>query len=265
MTFEELQKIETESLQVNETYNIFNEDSRLSHSKSARVEFLTTISYIESYLTPTAKILDIGAGTGAYSLYLAAKGFQVDAVELADRNVAAFREKITPDMKLTLTQGTALDLSQYESDSYDIVLLMGPLYHLHKKMDRDQAIAEAKRVCKKDGVIFFAFINHDMVFMTELMYDSHYFQTGDYDHETMRLHDFPFVFFTVSESRQMLEENGIQIEKAIAQDGSSELMANAIDAMDDFEYAQYLKYHHMVCEKPEMLGMSNHLLYIGSK
>lgn len=113
---------------MNETYNIFNEDSRLSHSKSARVEFLTTISYIESYLTPTAKILDIGAGAGAYSLYLAAKGFQVDAVELADRNVAAFREKITPDMKLTLTQGTALDLSQYESDSYDIVLLMGPLY-----------------------------------------------------------------------------------------------------------------------------------------
>ena len=168
-------------------------------------------------------------------------------------------------MKLTLTQGTALDLSQYESASYDIVLLMGPLYHLHKKRYRDQAIAEAKRVCKKDGVIFFAFINHDMVFMTELMYDSHYFQTGDYDHETMRLHDFPFVFFTVSESRQMLEENCIQIKKAIAQDGSSELMANAIDAMDDFEYAQYLKYHHMVCEKPEMLGMSNHLLYIGSK
>ena len=52
---------------------------------------------------------------------------------------------------------------------------------------------------------------------------------------------------------------------AVAQDGASELMEERIDAMDDDEYAQYLKYHAMICEKPEFLGMSNHLLYIGRK
>ena len=50
MDFEQLAKIENESERVNRTYDIFNEDARLNHSKAARVEFLTTVHYIEKYL-----------------------------------------------------------------------------------------------------------------------------------------------------------------------------------------------------------------------
>lgn len=265
MNFDELRNIQEDALQVNETYKIFHENTRLTHSKSAQVEHITTVRYIEKYLRPGARILDIGAGAGEYSLHFASKGYQVDAVELADQNVRDFRSKIQSNMTITLTQGNALDLKAFEPDSYDIVLLMGPLYHLHKAEERARVIEEAKRVCKKSGIIFFAFIGHDMVFLTELMYDLHYFRVGDYNHETMRLEDFPFVFFTVEESRNMLEANGITILHAIAQDGASELMSERIDAMDEDEYAQYLRYHEMICEKPELLGMSNHVLYIGSK
>lgn len=265
MTFEELLKLKNEREQVNQTYNLFNEDARLNHSKSARVEFLNTIRYINQYLKPGTRIMDIGAGAGEYSIHFAKEGYTVDALELSDANVEAFKKKITPEMPLTLTQGTALDLSAFEDNYYDVVLLMGPLYHLHNKEDSAKAISEAKRVCKEDGVILFAFINHDMVFMSELGYNHHYFKTGDYNPETMRLHDFPFVFYTVEESRQLLEANQVTIEKAIAQDGISELHASIIDEFDDYEYAQYLKYVEMTCEKPSMLGMSNHLLYIGRK
>ena len=45
MDFEQLAKIENESERVNRTYDIFNEDARLNHSKAARVEFLTTVHY----------------------------------------------------------------------------------------------------------------------------------------------------------------------------------------------------------------------------
>lgn len=265
MNLDELKKITDDSTLVNELYKVFNEDKRLTVSKSAMVEFITTVRYIEKYLKPGAKILDIGAGSGTYSLYLAGRGYQVDAVELADQNISCFRSKIQPGMEINLVQGNALDLSAFKDENYDVVLLMGPLYHLHEDSDRKKAIDEAKRVCKKDGVIFFTFIGHDMVLLTELMYDRHYFRTGDYNHETMRLNDFPFIFFTVDESRKMLEDNGIDILHAVAQDGASELMGDIIDAMDDYEYAQYLKYHEMIREKPEFLGMSNHLLYIGKK
>lgn len=265
MDLEKIYQIKEEKEQVNELYNIFQEDDRLSHSPAAKIEFLTTVRYVEKYLKKGMRILDLGAGTGAYSLYFAQEGYQVDALELADNNVRIFREKIKEEYSVNLQQGDATDLSRYADESFDIVLLMGPLYHLHSKEDRSRCIREAKRVLKSTGILFVSFINHDMIFMTELRYDQKFFERGHYDHETMRLEDFPFVFFQVSESRKMLEEERIEILRAVATDGASELMAKEINSMDEENYTQYLKYHFYRCEREEMLGFSNHLLLIGRK
>ena len=113
MDFEQLAKIENENERVNRTYDIFNEDARLNHSKAARVEFLTTVHYIEKYLKDGDKILDIGAGAGEYSLYFARKGYEVSALELADANIAAFKKKLTPEDKSILFKAmplTSLDM-----------------------------------------------------------------------------------------------------------------------------------------------------------
>ena len=125
---------------VQEVYRRYDEDSRLNKSNAARVEFLTTVRYIEKYLSPGAKVLDIGAGAGEYSLYFARKGYQVSALELADANIAAFRAKMTDDDPIELVQGNAMDLSRYDSNSFDVVLLFGPLYHLHDEADKLRCI-----------------------------------------------------------------------------------------------------------------------------
>ena len=249
---------------VQEVYRRFDECSRLTKSKAAKVEFLTTVRYIEKYLKSNAKILDIGAGTGEYSLYFARKGYQVSSLELADANIAAFRARITDKDQISLVQGNALDLSQYEDNSFDAVLLLGPLYHLHKEADKLQCIAEAKRVCKKDGKIFFAFISNDMAILTMQQFQSDYLISGDYDKESFKLDDFPFVFHTVERCRELLDKSGIHIEHEVASDGVSELLKDLINTMDDATYRQYLRYHDYICEKPECLGMSNHLLFIGN-
>ncbi len=263
LTFEELAAIENEAEQVQKTYEIFNEDSRLNWSQAARVEFLTTTRYIDRYLRPGMRILDIGAGAGEYSLHYARQGYEVNALELSPANVAAFEKKITPELNLTLRQGNALDLSAYADGSFDVVLVMGPLYHLHSEVDRQRVIAGARRVCKPLGTIFFAFISNDMVPLTELMYRPDYFVTGDYDKDSFKMHDFPFVFFTLDQCRRMLREGGINILHEVASDGVSELLAQQINAMDEDNYEQYLRYHFYCCEKPEMLGRSNHLLFAG--
>lgn len=265
MDFNELAKIENESERVNRTYDIFNEDSRLNHSKAAQVEFLTTVHYIEKYLKEGDKILDIGAGAGEYSLYFARRGYEVSAIELADANIAAFRKKLRPEDQIDLVQGNALDLTRYADKTYDIVLLFGPLYHLKSDVDKQKCISEAKRVCKDGGKIFFAFISNDFVFLTELAYNGNYFSNGDYDRETFRLNDFPFVFHTVEDARKLLAEGGINVLHEVASDGASELLAARINEMSDEDYAQYLRYHFYICEKPELLGMTNHLLFVGEK
>ena len=248
---------------VQEVYRRINEDSRLNKSQAAKVEFLTTVRYIEKYLTPGAKILDVGAGAGEYSLYFVRKGYQVSALELADANIAVFRAKMANDDPVDLVQGNALDLSRYASDSFDVVLLFGPLYHLHEEADKLRCIEEAKRVCKPDGKIFFAFISNDMVILTMQQCQDDYLMNGDYNKETFRLDDFPFVFHTPDHCRDLLTKAGIQICHEVASDGASELLQDLVNGLDAASYQQYLRYHFYICEKPEFLGMSNHLLFVG--
>ena len=254
---------ENDTQLVQELYRRLDENSRLNHSQAARVEFLTTVEYIQRYLTPGAKILDIGAGAGEYSLYFARKGYQVSALELSEDNIAAFRSKLTDRDTIDLVQGNALDLSRYEDSSFDIVLLFGPLYHLHSQADKLRCIQEAKRVCKPDGKLFFAFISNDMVILTMFHEVPDYFVTGDYNKDTFRCHDFPFVFHTVDACRELLREGGVKVLHEVASDGVSELLQEKINAMDEKNYAQYLRYHFYTCEKPEHLGPSNHLLLVG--
>lgn len=259
----QIMDIEDEETRVQKIYEVFHEDTRLNHSKAARVEFLTTVRVIEEYVKPGDRILDVGAGAGEYSLYFARKGYRVSALELADSNIRAFRAKLTLEDAIDLVQGNALDLSRYEEASFDAVLLFGPLYHLGKTEDQLRCIAQAKRVCKPGGKLFFAFISNDFVILTEFRRHPDYLTDGDYDKETFRLQDFPFVFHTVDACRALLREGGIRILREVASDGASELLEAEINAMDDAGFAQYLRYHFYICEKPELLGMSNHLLFVG--
>ncbi|MBQ9163070.1 MAG: class I SAM-dependent methyltransferase [Clostridia bacterium] len=265
MDLNDICKIENESERVSKTYELFNEDARLNRSKAARVEFLTTVRYIEKYLKNGDKILDIGAGAGEYSLYFARKGYDVCALELADANIAAFRKKLRPEDSIELVQGNALDLSRYADNSFDVVLLFGPLYHLKNDADKLKCISEAKRVCRDGGKIFFAFISNDFVILTELFCRPDYFTAGDYDRDSFRLDDFPFVFHTVDAAREILAAGGVKILHEVASDGVSELLEERINGMDEENYSQYLRYHFYICEKPELLGMTNHLLFVGEK
>ena len=108
MDFEQLAKIENESERVNRTYDIFNEDARLNHSKAARVEFLTTIHYIEKYLKEGDNILDIGAGAGEYSLYFARNGMRSRLLSLPMPILPLSKRSSHPKIRLTSFKATLL-------------------------------------------------------------------------------------------------------------------------------------------------------------
>ncbi|MGL5540158.1 MAG: class I SAM-dependent methyltransferase, partial [Erysipelotrichaceae bacterium] len=94
MDIEALKGIEDNWEQISKTYEWYNEDTRLTHCQAARVEFLTTIKYIQQALPPKGSLLDIGAGTGIYSLHFAQLGHRVESLELSERNLRLFETKI---------------------------------------------------------------------------------------------------------------------------------------------------------------------------
>ena len=115
-------------------YGSYDEDNRLC-SRYGMVEYLTTMRYIEKYLRPGMRILEIGAATGRYSHHLAQQGYQVDAVELVEHNIEIFNQNTKPGEKITITQGNAKDLRGFRDNTYDLTLLLGHIYHLFTQAD----------------------------------------------------------------------------------------------------------------------------------
>ena len=125
-------------------YNKFNEEKRLN-SRHGQVEYRISMEYIHKYIPQDRekseiKILDIGAGTGRYSIPLFEEGYDVTAVELVQHNIDVFKNKKS---NVKIHQGNALDLSRFNDDTFDVTLLFGPMYHLLNKNEQLKAVFES--------------------------------------------------------------------------------------------------------------------------
>jgi S-adenosylmethionine-dependent methyltransferase len=126
-----------------------------------RIELAVSMRVIQTHLPLRAqKIADIGGGPGRYSVELAKLGHHVTLLDLSQGNLR-FADLKATEAKVQLAglvHGNALDLSQFADESFDHLLLMGPLYHLLTPEDRNLCLAEALRVTRRGGFIFASFI-----------------------------------------------------------------------------------------------------------
>ena len=250
---------------LNDFYNHYDEDARLS-SKSGAVEFLTTMRYIEKYLKPKIRILEIGAGTGRYSHALAKRGYIVDAVELVEHNIEIFKNNTLKGENITITQGNALDLSSISDNQYDMTLLLGPLYHLYNKADKKKAIGEALRVTKKGGVIFCAYVISDGCLLDEGFNRSNinvaeYVRKGLLDPKTFAAKSEPKDLFELvrkADIDELMSSFHTTRLHYVATDGCALLMRESVDAMNDEQFQLFLKYHFAICEQADLLGFTCH-------
>ena len=251
-------------------YGSYDEDNRL-RSKHGMVEFLTTMRYVQKYLQPSMRVLEIGAATGRYSHALAQQGYEVDAVELIQHNIDIFRAKTRPGETVTIRQGNAKDLSFIADETYDITLLLGPMYHLYTVGEQRQALAEAIRVTKKGGIVFAAYCGNDAT-MVQYCFGRGMLKLEHYqnlvDMETFKASSDPaelFQLYRREDIDHLMEGFAVHRLHYVGTDMATHYMRETVDAMDDELYELYLKYHFTICERPDMVGATHHILDVFRK
>ena len=253
---------------LNKYYSEYDEETRLVKDRSHHVEFITTIEYVDRYLKENDRILEVGAGTGRYSLYYASKGYKVDSVELIQSNIDVFKTKIKDDMDINVIQGNALDLSMYEDETFNVTLVLGPLYHLFTKENKEKAISEALRVTKKGGIIFLAYITNDAVILSYGLRKGNLLRIPELVDENYKVKDIPEEIFSVNfvdEFDEMMNDFSVEHLHNVATDGISAQLAEYVNKLSEEEYDIWVKYHLKTAERKDLLGYSNHILYIARK
>jgi len=252
---------------LNEYYNNHDEDGRLN-SRHGQVEYLTTMRYIQKYIKPGMKILEVGAGTGRYSIALAKLCRTVEAVELIPHNIDVFKQKFTSEENIVVRQGDAKDLSCFADASFDITLVLGPMYHLYTVDDQRQALTEALRVKKKGGLLFAAYCISDASLINYGFKGGHIFELADnglIDTETFKTFSNPedvFQLYRKKDIDALIADFKVSRLHYVATDLFTNFIQDSIDAMDDETFKMYLKYHFVVCERSDLVGATHHSLDI---
>lgn len=251
-----------------EYYNNYDEDGRLKR-KSHMPEYLITMRYIEKYLKPNFKIIEIGAGTGRYSIALADMGYDVTAVELVPHNINIMKKKVKPKHNIKIYEGNACDLSFIDSDTYDIVLLLGPMYHLFTDEDKHKAIGEALRVAKTGGIVYSAYCNNDTC-MYKMFYKKRilsYLDRGLID-ENYHAKSSPneiFELYRKSDIDNLMKDFNVTRLHFVGVDMLSYLYSNKLDRLNKREFEEYMKFLSTICEREDLVGFSQHMLDIFRK
>ena len=254
-----------------EYYKNYDEDSRLL-SQHGQVEYITTQKYIHEYLAGDKheKILELGAGTGRYSVPLAKEGYNVTSMDISAHNLGILRKKLCGNEAIHVIQGNALDLSIFPDNTYDITLVLGPMYHMHSNSNKVRTLMEAVRVTKPSGHILVAYC------MNEATVIDYVFKKGNL-HEALGEEKLSPDWHCISKQKDVFShvrtEDIARLDscldakrlKLVATDGATNYMRDMIDALSKEDFEKWVEFHLSTCERQDLVGAAHHTLDILQK
>ncbi len=251
---------------------------RLVKNAYHRLEFDTTLHFLDKYLPETGFILDAGGGPGRYTLELAKQGYDLVLLDATQANLDFARRQVSRQGLKTrvkqITCGSIVDLSSFEDETFDAVLCTGgPLSHVLDPQDRQKAVSELVRVAKRGAPILVSVIGKLAVMVVILMEFQHeiempHFQqlleTGDY------LGGYGFTachFYQPEELRVEFTCEGVEILELAGLEGISTHHSKQLNqlAKDDLRYRLWLETHYQTCTHPGAVAISEHMLIVCRK
>lgn len=258
-----------------ESYENYREEDRLSTNKARKIEFLTTVKALDEIIKGKKTILDCAAGTGIYSFYYADKGHMVTATDITPRHIEVIRSILkNKPYKMETAVLDATDMSIFENESFDVVLNMGPFYHLVDVSDREKCMRESLRVLKKGGFLITAYIPRYYVFQYVATQNKDFLdaglakqiiQTGELHHDDEKCFWTDTYYSTYEEMEQLYQQYGVTVIDHFAQDGATAHFSEKVDNWTDEEFKIWCDYHYSVCREKSLLGASNHVIIAGQK
>lgn len=267
--------------QLEQYYNKFNEEHRLT-TRHGQVEFFVTMHYIHQFIERAQqadltkaggtkkralKILDIGAATGAYSVPLCREGHDVTAVELVKKNFETLRAK---HENIKCWNADARDLSFLQDNTFDITMLLGPLYHLHTEEEKLQALGEARRVTKTGGVIFAAYCMNEYAILTycfgkNKIKENVAARQVSNEFKTLCDNGDLYCYSRREEIDALAQKSGLERVAIFSPDGPADYMRRELNAFDEETFALFKQYALAVSAREDLLGAGSHLVDVLQK
>lgn len=255
-----------------------NSDREWERLARHRTELAVTLRALADHLPPPpAQVLDVGGGPGRYAIALTQQGYTVTLSDLAASNLALAQQKAAAaGVELQgCQQANALDLGLFPAAAYDVVLLLGPLYHLLEEKERQQAVKEALARLRPGGVLCAAFISRWAVFRDAAKknprwlldytdYAEHLRQTGQHEAPKDATKGFTNAYFAhPAEIVPFMEKCGLQTILFLGCEGVVAHIDEQINELGGSDWETWVDFNYRVGQDPTTHGAADHLLYIG--
>ena len=260
------------------TATVRDEWKRLIQDAYHRLEFDTTIHFLERHLPKQGRILDAGGGPGRYSIELAKRGYHMVLLDMTPANLEFARRKIrqarVQNRIEETVEGSITDLSRFGDNTFDAVICLGgPLSHILDRRNRNQAINELIRVAKMGAPLFVSVMGRLSILVIELVLFPHELEKPFFKH--MRDGgDYPGTygftachFFLPEELARDFYHKGVKVVGMAGLEGVGSNQSQKVNrlARNRKRWRIWMQTHLQTCTHPSAVGMSEHMMIICRK